>query len=319
MHKSKCPACKSQHTVKNGIRNGIQTYKCQECGYQFRNLRLPSHEELWMLYQEGKQTMSQIAARLCVSEATIKRRLRGITQEWEQPPLSGGGFVHLDVTYWGHNWGVLLAQDSRNGMPLYLEFVSSEKISDYVTAVGSIRERGYEIKGLVIDGKKGLFSELSDYKLQMCQFHMKEIVRRYVTRNPRLKAERELNGLMKRLTGSTKSDFERDYGAWKERWKETLGKRSTLKSGKTKYRHTRLRGAMKSIDFYLPYLFTHQLEECKGMPNTNNKIEGTFTNLKNKLNNHSGMSGENRKRFICGFFLAYLSTRMWECEAEATV
>ena len=148
---------------------------------------------------------------------------------------------------------------------------------------------------------------------------MKEFVRRYVTRNPRLKAARELNGLMKRLTGSTKSDFERDYGAWKERWKETLGKRSTLKSGKTKYRHTRLRGAMKSIDFYLPYLFTHQLEECKGMPNTNNKIEGTFTNLKNKLNNHNGLTKENRKRFICGFFLAYLSTRMWECEAEATV
>ena len=40
------------------------------------------------------------------------------------------------------------------------------------------------------------------------------------------------------------------------------------------------------------------------MPNTNNKIEGTFTDLKKNLNNHSGMSQENRKRFISGFFLA---------------
>ena len=35
------------------------------------------------------------------------------------------------------------------------------------------------------------------------------------------------------------------------------------------------------------------------MPNTNNKIEGTFTDLKKNLNNHSGMSTKNRKRFIC--------------------
>ena len=39
------------------------------------------------------------------------------------------------------------------------------------------------------------------------------------------------------------------------------------------------------------------------MPNTNNKIEGTFTDLKKHLNIHGGMKKENRKRFIDGFFL----------------
>ena len=61
-------------------------------------------------------------------------------------------------------------------------------------------------------------------------------------------------------------------------------------------------------NFYLPYLFTYQREDCKGMPNTNNKIEGTFTDLKKKLNNHSGLTKENRKRFISGFFLALTET-----------
>ena len=51
----------------------------------------------------------------------------------------------------------------------------------------------------------------------------------------------------------------------------------------------------------MPYLFTYQREDCKGMPNTNNKIEGTFTDLKKNLNNHSGLTQENRKRFISGF------------------
>ncbi len=53
-------------------------------------------------------------------------------------------------------------------------------------------------------------------------------------------------------------------------------------------------------------LFTCQREDCTGMPNTNNKIEGTFTALKKTLNNHSGLTTENRKRFISGFFLALM-------------
>ena len=59
---------------------------------------------------------------------------------------------------------------------------------------------------------------------------------------------------------------------------------------------------MHSVEFYMPCLFTFQREDCQGVPNTNNKIKGAFTDLKNNLNNHSSMSKENRKRFICGFF-----------------
>ena len=44
------------------------------------------------------------------------------------------------------------------------------------------------------------------------------------------------------------------------------------------------------------------------MPNTNNKIEGMFTDLKKNLNNHSGLTQENRKRFISDFFLALMET-----------
>ena len=33
----------------------------------------------------------------------------------------------------------------------------------------------------------------------------------------------------------------------------------------------------------------------------NNKFEGTFTDLKKNLNNHSGMTKENRMRFIARF------------------
>ena len=84
----------------------------------------------------------------------------------------------------------------------------------------------------------------------------------------------------------------------------TIGHKRLHKDGKMHYTHQRLRAAMNSLNFYLPYLFTYQRKDCKGMPNTNNKIEGTFTDLKKNLNNHSGLTKENRKRFISGFFLA---------------
>ena len=62
--------------------------------------------------------------------------------EWVQPPLNGSGFVHLDVTYWGRNFGVLLALDTESGKPLYLSFVKSETVKDYEDAVVSIEKRG---------------------------------------------------------------------------------------------------------------------------------------------------------------------------------
>lgn len=307
MYKLKCPVCGDAHTVKNGKRKGIQTYLCKGCGYQFRNNTGVSRDALWRNYQEGKQTISELATAHGVSDSTIKRRLREIEKEWVQPQLAGGGYVHLDATYWGRNWGVMLALDEGSGKPLYMAFIAHEKVQDYVDAIRSIEERGYTIKGIVIDGMKRLFSEFSSYKIQMCQYHMMQIVRRYLTRHPRLVAARELKVLVDNIANEDGAEFEDKYRHWKSKWEDTLDRRSTLKSGKTQFTHKRLRSAMRSVDFYLPYLFTYQLPECDGMPNTNNKIEGAFTDLKKNLNNHSGMSKENRKRFISGFFLALKS------------
>jgi len=300
----RCLVCGSTHTKKNGVRRCVQLYKCQDCGYQFRGRVEVSEDVLWNAYLQEKQTISELSERFGMSVSTIKRRLQGIRREWVQPSLSGEGFVHLDVTYWGRSFGVLLALDSQTGIPLYMAFVRSETVKDYVDAVSSMEERDYSIRGLIIDGKQSLFRTFSEYRVQMCQFHMQQIVRRYLTLSPRMLASRELKELVGRLHKADEADFKRDYQEWKEKWKDTIGHKSLHKDGKMHYTHQRLRAAMNSLNFYLPYLFTYQREDCKGMPNTNNKIEGTFTDLKKNLNNHSGLTIENRKRFISGFFLA---------------
>ncbi len=310
MYKVLCPVCRSSKVMKNGKRNGVQLYVCRDCRYQFRNVRSISEDSLWKMYSSKKQTISEIAQSIGVSASTVKRRLRTVVMKWEQPQLSGGGYVNIDATYWGRNTGILVALDNASGKPLYLAYINHERVGDYLDAVESIENRGYEIKGIVLDGVRSLFTAWDGkYNLQMCQFHMKQIIRRYLTLNPRLLAARELKVLVDGIVKYSEEDFRMRYQGWKDKWKETLNRRSTSSvTGKRRFTHKKLRTAMFSIDFFLPYLFTYQHTECKGMPNTNNKIEGTFTDLKKNLNSHSGMSEDSRKRFINGFFLALWDT-----------
>ena len=173
MNKKKCPLCGAVKTKKNGTRKGVQLYKCLICRHQFRSgVPLPA-TEMWTAYQNGKQTISQLAEQNQMSVSSVKRRLRKIERVWVQPDLTGQtGYVHLDVTYWGHNWGVILALDDTTNKPLYVAFVKSETTQDYRTAINTSTAAGYTIKGIIIDGKKALFKVLKDYPIQMCQFHM---------------------------------------------------------------------------------------------------------------------------------------------------
>lgn len=261
-------------------------------------------DEVWEMYLHRKQTVQEISLNEGVSASTIKRILAKIKFEWTQPQLTGEGVVHLDATYFGRNTGVLLALESGTGRLLYMQHIAHEHISDYEDAVRHIHSCGYKINGIVIDGLQKLFSVLSNYKIQMCQFHMVAIIRRKLTKNPQLAAGQELLDLTYRMKFMTKVEFTTEFNDWKKKWHDFLKEKTTNElTGRTIFTHQRLRSAMLSISFYLPYLFT--FEEVDGMPNTNNMIEGTFTDMKKNLRNHPGMNEENRKRMMNGFFLAY--------------
>lgn len=182
--------------------------------------------------------------------------------------------------------------------------IAHEHIDDYEAAVNHIEVSGYQIDGIVIDGLPKLFTVFSNYKIQMCRFHMVAIVRRKLTKNPQLAAGKELLDLTYRLKAMSYKDFEEEFMQCKKKWHDFLKEKTVNEvTGRTIYTHQRLRSAMTSISTYLPYLFTYEYVE--GMPNTNNRIEGTFTDMKKNLKNHPGMSVENRKRMMNGFFLAY--------------
>lgn len=109
MNKKKCPYCGSPITKRNGTRNGVQLYKCQACGRQFRAGEKLSDEHLWHLYQEQKQTALEIATTIGVSRSTISRRLKKIDARWQQPPRGDEWFCAFRCDLLGTQLGCIIS------------------------------------------------------------------------------------------------------------------------------------------------------------------------------------------------------------------
>ena len=72
----------------------------------------------------------------------------------------------MDTTYFGRGFGVVMLKDIE-GHHLYRKFVKNETISEYVAGVRHLEIQGIRIKGIVGDGRKGLFRALQDYSVPM--------------------------------------------------------------------------------------------------------------------------------------------------------
>lgn len=238
-----------------------------------------------------------------VSIKTIQRRLDKVVvaQQFYKPKES---IVLMDTTYFGRDFGVMVFKDTE-GHHLYWKFVKYETTSEYVAGVEHLESQGIKIKGIVCDGRKGLFIALQGYPVQMCQYHQVAIVTRYITRKPKVQASKELKEIVHLLPHTDKESFWGALDGWHSRWKEYINTRAiNPETGKSRYVHKRLRSAYKSLERNKQYLFTWYDNIELGLPNTNNQLEGTFTSLKNKLRNHNGLSRKRKEKFINGFLKA---------------
>lgn len=258
-------------------------------------------DQLWELYRSGL-SYEKIARQMGVSSSTIKRRLRRVSETYEAPKFNGG-VVHIDVTYWGRNKGLILGIDSQSGAALYFKWIAHERRQDYIDAIETIERNGYRIRALVLDGGVGLDIGRKSHIVQMCQYHFIAIIRRKLTLRPKLPASIELLALAKSVTSTTKSVFADRFLTWLMRWEEFL-KEKTINpvTNRSQYTHKSLRSAVHTFREKLPFLFACEEYPELHIPNTNNAIEGVFTALKSELRKHNGMSQANKERFVDGFF-----------------
>jgi hypothetical protein len=74
-----------------------------------------------------------------------------------------------------------------------------------------------------------------------------------------------------------------------------------LETGKSPYTHKRLKSAYRSLNTNSTWLFPWYDHYELNMPTTTNAIEGHFSDLKNKLRNHNGLSMKRKMKFIDEF------------------
>ena len=258
-------------------------------------------EQLWKEYVQGKQTYAQLAEKYACSARTIKRRLDSYSIK-KEAKIARKVIVLMDTTYWGRTFGVMLFKDAITKENLLKYYVKTETNSLYIHGIQELIKKGFEVLAIVCDGRKGLLQSFKDIPVQMCQFHQKQIVVRYLTKKPKLQAAQELMNVLNLLTNTDKESFEGALGLWYEKWKEFLNERSINPlNNRIFYTHKKLRSAYRSLKNNLPWLFTWYDNTKLDIPNTTNAIDGHFADLKNKLRNHNGLSIGRKKKFIDGF------------------
>jgi hypothetical protein len=210
--------------------------------------------------------------------------------------------VLMDTTYWGRDFGVMLFKDAYTKENLLKYYVKYETNALYIQGLNELRKQHFKVLAIVCDGRKGLLKSFNNIPVQMCQFHQVAIIRRYITKNPKLPASIELKELVAMMKITDKESFEGGLDLWFNKWELFLNERTiNITTGRSHYTHKRLRSAYRSLKTNLKWLFTWYDYYDLNIPNTTNAIEGHFSDLKNKLRNHNGLSKERKSKFIDEF------------------
>ncbi len=213
--------------------------------------------------------------------------------------------VLMDTTYWGRIFGVMLFKDAITKENLLKYYVKTETNALYKQGIEELQSMGFLVKAIACDGRKGLLASFGTIPVQMCQFHQSAIIRRYLTRNPKLPASIELMEIVSLMKQTDKESFEGALNEWYLKWRAFLDERTiNEETGKSFYTHKKLRSAYRSLKTNLKWLFTWYDNIELGIPNTTNAIDGHFADLKTKLRNHNGLSLKRKKKFIDGFLKA---------------
>lgn len=259
---------------------------------------------MWEEYTEGKQTYAQLAKKYGCSIKTIQRRIDKCSAR-KSTPSPCPVVVLMDTTYWGRDFGVMLFKDSLTGENLLKYYVKYETNALYMRGITELRGKGFTIIAIVCDGRKGLIQLFPEVPIQMCQFHQAAIIRRYLTKKPKLQAAKELMEVVDMMKRTDEESFTGALKLWFEKWKVFLNERTVnQETKKSFYTHKKLRSAYRSLRNNLPWLFTWYNYRELNIPNTTNAIDGHFADLKNKLRNHNGLTKKRKIKFIDEFLKA---------------
>jgi len=207
--------------------------------------------------------------------------------------------IVADTTFFSYESGLLVFREPNLKKNVWWEVVQSEKADNYLFGKNHLEKNGFKIAAVVLDGRPGIREVFSGIPAQMCQFHQKQIIKRYLTSRPKLEVSQGLKAIVDTLSASNELDFARELNRWLEKWQDFLKQKTAdQNTGRWFYTHKRLRSAYRSLKTNLPYLFTYQKYPELHIPNTTNSLDGFFNRLKSLIYVHRGLSVHRRKRII---------------------
>jgi hypothetical protein len=212
----------------------------------------------------------------------------------------------MDATFFGKKrdkFGLIVAKDVHTLEVIGYHFIEYETLNEYSRLIANLTLKGFTIKAMVIDGKRGLFGLLERSVSQMCHFHQQAILTRYLTRKPKLKASIDLKRIGSYLGKVEQKKFELLLNAWHKRHKEFLNEKSfNIEKNRWHFKHRRLRSAYRSLRRNLPYLYAYKNHPELNIPNTTNHLDGgVFAPMKMLLKIHRGIGIEMKKKLIVDY------------------
>lgn len=178
------------------------------------------------------------------------------------------------------------------------KIVPWENQDAFISWIKELQSKWWIIKAIVTDWKKWSLWCLPWIPSQMCQFHQKQIIQRYLTKNPILEANKELLSIAESLGKYKKQTIKLWLSSRYERYKAFLEERNEI----NKIIHTRTKSAYKSLRNNLEYLYTYeQYRWIIKIPNTTNSLESTFSWLKTYLWVHRWLNKERKIKFIFNY------------------
>ncbi|NBV07308.1 MAG: hypothetical protein EBS06_08780 [Proteobacteria bacterium] len=209
--------------------------------------------------------------------------------------------LQIDATFFGREYGFLVFHDC--GKVIYFKEIKTESVKDFREGIIALKAANYRIQSVTIDGRRGYINNirklLGKTPIQMCLFHQKATIRRYITDKPRSQCGKDLKELMHLICKpNLQQEFIDQFYLLKEKYCYLLIQRNEFGH----YKYNALRAAFKSIETNLLYLFTYTDIKNSNIPPTINHLEGLFGHLKERIKIHRGLN-KNRKKKAVRFLL----------------
>lgn len=204
-----------------------------------------------------------------------------------------------DTTFFSHSEGLTVFREPHLKKVVWWKRTRSEKAEIYQLGRQFLENNRFVIKAVVLDGRVGIREVFVGIPVQMCHFHQKRIINKYLTTRPKLQAGIELREIARTIPRSNEEELTKRLDEWFLKWKQFLKQKTTdQNTGRWFYTHKRIRSAYRSLTTNLPYLYTYQKYPELNIPNTTNSLDGYFNRLKSLLNVHRGLNPKRRYRMI---------------------